>query len=124
MATNANALPIAPAEATALLQRLLSSSAARASHGTAAPLRRALASRLNTTDGEQAREYARVYLAALSESLLLFLHLSKSGGTGLCELAKLNGCSRAAPGQRREDLSAKPATDHPVPAPPPKLIEA
>ena len=29
---------------------------------------------------------------------MLFLHLSKSGGTMLCELAKVNGCSRPAAG--------------------------
>ena len=43
--------------------------------------------------------YFHAYRAALSESNLVFVHLSKSGGTALCELAKLNGCSRAAAGQ-------------------------
>ena len=81
---------------------LLSSSAeVRARSGTAAPIRRNLARLMqsNTSTDELATRYMGAYRAAMAESLLLFIHLSKSGGTGLCELAKLNGCSRAAAGQ-------------------------
>ena len=86
--------------ATTSLKRMHSSAEARAKSGTAAPLRRGIA-RLPAGNASDALSvsYARAYRAALSESLLLFIHLSKSGGTGLCELAKLNGCSRASPGQ-------------------------
>ena len=86
--------------ATTSLKRMHSSAEARAKSGTAAPLRRGIA-RLPAGNASDTLSvsYARAYHAALSESLLLFIHLSKSGGTGLCELAKLNGCSRAAAGQ-------------------------
>ena len=79
--------------------RLAGSPAARTLSGTAAPLRRDLAKGLasNVSDALVA-SYVHAYRLALSEGLLLFIHLSKSGGTALCELAKLNGCSRASAG--------------------------
>ena len=88
---------------TSLAERVTSLSMSadlRKKKGTAAALRRGLTRmpESNATDAT-ATAYARAYRSALSESLLLFVHLSKSGGTALCELAKLNGCSRAAAGQ-------------------------
>lgn len=73
----------------------------RAKYGTAPGLRRAI---MQLPEGHAnastlAVQYARVYRSALAESSMAFLHLSKSGGTALCELAKLNGCSRAGAGQ-------------------------
>ena len=82
------------------LDRLSATAEAREAYGTAAALRRALAQLPDESMGARRREqYAHAYRAALSESALCFLHLSKSGGTALCELAKLNGCTRAAAGQ-------------------------
>ena len=86
-----------PATTATYVAELNASADVRARRGTSAPLRRAL-SKLPADDATDAM-YAQAYRAALSESLMLFLHLSKSGGTGLCELAKLNGCSREAAGQ-------------------------
>ena len=82
-----------------LLSVLESSTDERASHGTAAAMRRAIHTVSGNASIELARRYARAYRAVLAESTLGFLHLSKSGGTSVCELAKLNGCSRAAAGQ-------------------------
>ena len=83
--------------AEAALQRL-STASGRESLGTAAGLRRALVRLPEPARANLSTHYAGFYRAALSESLLLFLHLSKSGGTALCELAKLNGCWRAGAG--------------------------
>lgn len=82
-----------------LLSVLESSADERASHGTAAAMRRAIHTVSGNASIDLARRYARAYRAVLAESTLGFLHLSKSGGTSVCELAKLNGCSRAAAGQ-------------------------
>ena len=82
------------------LVRELSLPEVRERQGTAAGLRRAI-SQLPAESAESealTHAYVRAYSAALAESPLQFLHLSKSGGTGLCELSKLNGCSRASPG--------------------------
>ena len=95
-----------PATAPLQLARLLAGmrNATEDSHlGTAAELRRAIEEHgqqhsLSGQGFSLFREYAREYRAVLARSTLGFLHLSKSGGTGLCELAKLNGCSRAAAG--------------------------
>ena len=76
----------------------LSTASGRESLGTAAGLRRALVRLPEPMRANLSTQYAGLYRAALSESLLLFLHLSKSGGTALCELAKLNGCWRAGAG--------------------------
>ena len=83
--------------AEAALQRL-STASGRESLGTAAGLRRALVRLPEPARANLSTRYAGFYRAAMSESLLLFLHLSKSGGTALCELAKLNGCWRAGAG--------------------------
>ena len=83
--------------AEAALQRL-STASGRESLGTAAGLRRALVRLPEPARTNLSTHYVSFYRAALSESLLLFLHLSKSGGTALCELAKLNGCWRAGAG--------------------------
>ena len=98
---SASGSPLAtPAVTASLIDNLFKSAEVRERSGTAAPLRRALLQlpAANNTD-ELFTTYAQAYRAALSESLMLFLHLSKSGGTALCELAKLNGCSREAAGQ-------------------------
>ena len=65
--------------------------------GTAAMLRRAISRLLNTTSTDASGLvplYARLYRHALREGLLMFLHLSKAGGTAICELSKLNGCDK------------------------------
>merc|ERR1712185_48289 len=88
-----------PQGAELALQRLDSPSG-RTTLGTAAGLRRAIV-RLPVAEPSRERlaeQYAAAYRSALRESTLLFVHLSKSGGTALCELAKLNGCWRAGAG--------------------------
>ena len=89
-----------PSSLSTLLDTLNASSPRTAAVGTGAELRRALElleqSHSSAESKALLRRYALSYRAVLSESTLEFLHLSKSGGTGLCELAKLNGCTRAA----------------------------
>ena len=72
----------------------LSTPALRARFGTSAQIRRSI----DRSDHNLLSEYATAYHRSLSENQLAFLHLSKSGGTALCELAKLNGCWRAGAG--------------------------
>ena len=49
---------------------------------------------------EAIQKYMReLYRPALANSVLVFLHLSKAGGTALCDLARLNGCTRPAAGE-------------------------
>ena len=88
----------APTGVASALQRL-SDSAERHAHGTAAGLRRTIAQLPESSSAHLAERYAALYRTALNESLLLFFHISKSGGTALCELSKLNGCWRAAAGE-------------------------
>ena len=90
-------LPPSVSGAEAALHRLGTASG-RESLGTAAGLRRALVRLPEPARANLSARYAGSYRSALTESLLLFLHLSKSGGTALCELAKLNGCWRAGAG--------------------------
>ena len=84
----------------------LSTPELRARYGTSAQLRRTL----STSDHRLVEEYATAYHRSLSENQLAFLHLSKSGGTGLCELAKLNGCTR--PGAGSNTFVANCASRH------------
>lgn len=83
-------LPSAAHEAIRLLS---SSEEMRAKVGTNASLRRAI-TRFNTSHPSLLHSYASVYRTVLRESQLLFVHLSKSGGTVICELSKMNGCLR------------------------------
>jgi len=84
----------------------LSTPTLRARYGTSAQLRRTL----STSDHRLVADYAAAYHRSLSENQLAFLHLSKSGGTGLCELAKLNGCTR--PGAGSNTFVANCASRH------------
>ena len=74
--------------------------------GTSAQIRRSI----DCSDHNLVSEYATAYHRSLSENQLAFLHLSKSGGTGLCELAKLNGCTR--PGAGSNTFVANCASRH------------
>lgn len=95
------ALPSLPSLRT--LADQLSRSEVQAQNGTAAALRRAISTLANSSQDNRTIDlvsaaYARAYGKALSTSRLFALHLSKAGGTGICELSKLNGCSRASAG--------------------------
>ena len=117
-------LVLSVSKAKAGLQRL-STASGRERLGTAAGLRRALVRMPEPARANLSARYAGSYRAALSESLLLFLHLSKSGGTALCELAKLNGCWRAGAGD--SSLSSNCADKNLADGPrwlPPRSIQA
>ena len=66
--------------------------------GTSPKLRRRLARSGN--QGEDVSKYMRDhYQPILAQSVLVFFHLSKAGGTALCDMARLNGCTRPGPGE-------------------------
>ena len=90
---------LSPAAGVESALERLSDSAERRAHGTAPGLRRTIAQLPENSSTHLAERYATLYRSVLNESLLLFFHISKSGGTALCELSKLNGCWRAAAGE-------------------------
>jgi len=68
--------------------------------GTDVRLRRALVSLpANESTSARTRVYVSHYLSVLASHQLVLIHLSKSGGTGLCSLSMVNGCFRAGAGQ-------------------------